>query len=275
MPIIQVANCSPYPITVTLNSGTNPIVLDPSSVQNDYVPFFDNRPRTPHQQPAPGEWGNSNLVTVQFSNGQRTFQTQVYTNVPDPSWAISTLDVWCWVFWNRLVFSQGGAYHDSGVSPISSKMSDAVSKEIQMGNAYIVNCTPFGLNFIVNSGNPTKLGPMKPTAPGTIPGVGSVASIAYTVPYSSGLNPDQISGTNNPSGSTPNSLIVTGPPYTGGQTPNYQITVDMNQVPLTSDVYLWVLVDNVYGTDSAGRSQGFTIVKKMSKLADLGLKAEA
>ena len=135
------------------------------------------------------------------------------------------------------------------------------------GNAYIVNCTPFTLNCMVNNGMPTRLGAISPTTPANIPGTGTIGGNVYVVPYSSGLNPDQISGTNNPSGSRPNSLYVSGKPYTGGQTPVYKISVNMNTVPLTDDVYLWVFIDTVYAADSAGQSQGFTISKIMTVAA--------
>jgi len=133
------------------------------------------------------------------------------------------------------------------------------------GNAYIVNCTPFALNFIVNNGTPARVAAIRPTAPVAPPAVGSMATSAYVVPYSTGLNPDQIGGTNNPLGSTPNSLLVMGPPYVGGLVPNYQITVNLNNVPLTSDIFFWVSVDAVYGTDSSGQSAGFTIQRRITR----------
>jgi hypothetical protein len=128
-----------------------------------------------------------------------------------------------------------------------------------VGNAYIVNCTPFRLTVIVNSGTPTELAACSPTQPGALPAIGSVAANTYVVPYTADLNPDQIAGTNNPDGATPNSLFVTGVPYVGGQSPSYRVTVDLNVVPLTSDVSLWMFVDSLTAADSSGGSNGFAI----------------
>jgi hypothetical protein len=131
------------------------------------------------------------------------------------------------------------------------------------GNGYILNSTPYALNFIVNSGTPTRVNAIRPTPSPNTPGIGTLASNAYVVPYSNSLEPDQLAGTSNPSGSPPNSLYVSGPPYVGGLSPTYRISIDMNVVPLTSDVYVWVFVDAVYACDSAGQSYGFTITKAM------------
>jgi len=109
-------------------------------------------------------------------------------------------------------------------------------------SAYIINATPFTVTVMVNGGAAAAVPPY------TLNG-STITGSLVSVPYQAAPAPGVIGG-----GNIANTISVSSPQYI--QPVVHSVTIDSSQIPLISDVYIWLFTSSVVCASSSGLSNG-------------------